>query len=190
MIVFSWRTNYQEHVEVRFIFLLSFSLSEYAVANDSSSSFVFSLSPTIQEPNRRKRTTTKTKMTTIRTIRMTRRRTCGQWRQHGAKDDNDDNGDGATDNNGKEDGDGVTDDDGDSNGATDDDDDDVDDSNDAAADDDDVDVDDIDNDNLPPRIGKRNDGCNETKKKEEETVGDTHNNQTDHREGGGRWRRL
>ena len=44
-----------------------------------------------------------------------------------------------------------------------------------AADDDDIDdnnndVDDIDGDNLPPRVGKRNDGCDETKTKEEETV--------------------
>ena len=62
---------------------------------------------------------------------------------------------------------------------------DVDDNNDV---DDDDDVDNIDDDNLPPRVGKRNDGCDETKTKEEETVGDTHNNQTDHREGGGRWR--
>ena len=61
----------------------------------------------------------------------------------------------------------------------------------AAADDDDVDdVDDIGDDNLPLRVGKRNDGCDETKTKEEEMVGDTHNNQPDHREGGGRWRRL
>ena len=141
--------------------MLSFSLSEYAFTNDSSSSFVFSQSPTIQEPNRRKRTTTKTKTTTIRTIRMTRRRTYGQWRQHGAKDDDDDNGDGATDNNGNEDddGDGATDDDGD--GATDDDDDDGDDSDDAAADNNNVDVDNIDDNNLLPRIGKRNDVGND-----------------------------
>ena len=38
----------------------------------------------------------------------------------------------------------------------------------AAADDDDVnvdndDVDDVDDDNLPPHVGKRNDGCNKTK---------------------------
>jgi hypothetical protein len=96
------------------------------------------------------------------------------------------NGDGATDNDG--DGDGATDDD-------DDDDDDGDNTDGVAADDDDVDDDDddfndIDDDNLPPRIGKRNDGCDKTKTKEEETVGDTHNNQTDYREGGGRWQRL
>ena len=51
-------------------------------------------------------------------------------------------------------------------------------------------VDNIDDGNLPPRVGKRNDGCDKTKTKEEETVGNTHNNQTDHREVGGRWRRL
>ncbi len=82
------------------------------------------------------------------------------------------NGDGATDDNVDEDGngDGATDDDGDGNGATDDDDDDDDDgggSDGAAADDDDVDVDnnDVDNindDNLLLRVGKRNDGCDET----------------------------
>jgi hypothetical protein len=113
----------------------------------------------------------------------------GQWLRHGMTDNNDDNGDGATDNDGN--GDGATDDD-------DDDGDDGDDSDGAAADyDDDVDgdvdnddVNDIDDDNLPPLVGKRNDGCDKTKTKEEETVGDTHNNQTDHREGGGRWRRL
>ena len=93
------------------------------------------------------------------------------------------------------DGDGATDDD-------DNDDDDGDDSDGAAADDNDVDdddkdvddddkdVDDVNVDNLPPRVGKRNDGCDETKTEEEETVadsvacGDTHNNQTDHGEGG------
>ena len=127
------------------------------------------------------------KTTTICTIRMTRRRTYGRWRQHGATDDND-NGDGATDNNGNEDddGDGAMDDNGDGDGATDDNNGNV---SDGAAADDDV-VDNIDKDNLPPRIDKRNDGCDETKTKEEERVGDTHNNQTDHREGGGRWRRL
>ena len=122
----------------------------------------------------------------------------GQWRRHGAIDNDDDNGDGTTDNNGDKDcdGDNATDDDGDGDGATDDDagdDDDGDDSDGAAADDDDVDDndnDDIDDDNLPPHVGKRNDGCDETKTKEEETVGDTHNNQTDHREGGCRWQRL
>ena len=107
----------------------------------------------------------------------------GQWRRHGATDDDDDNGECATDND--SDGDDATDDD-------DDDDDDGDDRDGAAADDDDVDndnddVDDIDDNNLLPRVGKRNDGCDETKTKEEETVGNTHNNQTDHREGGGRW---
>ena len=124
----------------------------------------------------------------------------GQWRRHGATDDDDDNGDGATDNegNGDDNGDGATNDNSGGVGATDDNDDndnDGDDSNGAVADNnnvdnDDNDVDDIDDDNLPPRVGKRNDGCNETKTKEEETVGDTHNNQTDYREGGGRWRRI
>ena len=36
-----------------------------------------------------------------------------------------------------------------------------------------VDVDNIDDNNLPPRVGKRNDGCDETKTKEEETVADS-----------------
>jgi hypothetical protein len=122
----------------------------------------------------------------------------------GATDDDGDNGDGATDDNVGEDGDGdgATDDDGDGDvdgdGATDDDDDDDDDGNDsdgAAADDNNVDdndkdVDHVNVNNLPPRVGKRNDGCDETKTEEEETVtdsvacGDTHNNQTDHGEGG------
>jgi len=64
----------------------------------------------------------------------------------------------------------------------DDDDDDGDDNSDGAAgndnddsnDNDDDKIDDVDNDNLPPRIGKRNDGCNETKMlEEEETVTDS-----------------
>ena len=66
-------------------------------------------------------------------------------------------------------------------GATDDDDNDDNDDDDgfngAAADDDGIDnnddVDDIDDNNLPQRVGKRNDGCNETKTKEEETVADS-----------------
>ena len=124
-----------------------------------------------------------------------------------------DNGDGLADNDVDEDGvgDGATNDDGngDDDGATDDDDDDGNDSNGAAVDDNDVDnddkdvddddkdvddddkdVDDVNVDNLPPRVGKRNDGCDETKTEEEETVadsvacGDTHNNQPDHGEGG------
>ena len=68
----------------------------------------------------------------------------------------------------------------DSNGAADDDDDDDGDADsDGAADDkDDVDddeddVDDADNDNLPPRVGKRNDGCDEKQTEEEETVADS-----------------
>ena len=93
--------------------------------------------------------------------------------------DNDANGDNATDNN--DNGDGATD-------VDDDDDNDGNDSDGAAADDDNDDVDNIDDDNLPPRVGKRNDGCKKKKTREEETVGDTHNNQTDHREGFGRWR--
>ena len=129
---------------------------------------------------------------------MTRRRTYGQWHRHGATDDDDDNGDGATDNNGDEDDDGdcATDDNGDGDGATDDDDGDDDDGDDSdgAVDDDDVDdnnndVDNIDGNNLPPRVGKRNDGCDETKTKEEETVtgsveiGDTQ--QSNRSQGGG-----
>ena len=47
-----------------------------------------------------------------------------------------------------------------------------------AADDDDVDngnndVDDVNDNNLPPRIGKRNDGCDEMKTEEEEMVADS-----------------
>ena len=104
----------------------------------------------------------------------------------GATDDDGDNGDGATDDDVDEDvdGDGATDDDGDGNGdgATDDDDDDDDDGNNSDGvaaddnnndDDDDKDVDDVNVNNLPPRVGKRNDGCNETKMEEEETVADS-----------------
>ena len=58
----------------------------------------------------------------------------------------------------------------------------------------DVDVDDIDNNNLLPRIGKRNDGCDETKTKEEETVADSVAIHTTIKQitgrGGGRWRQL
>ena len=107
-------------------------------------------------------------------------------------DDDDDNGEGATD--GDVDKDGVTDDDGDGNGATDDDvndDNDGDDSNGAVADDDDNDDDDVDDNNLPPRIGKRNDGCDETKTEEEETVADSVAIHTAIKQitgrGGGRW---
>ena len=92
-------------------------------------------------------------------------------------------GDGATDDDVDEDGDGdgATDDDGDDDD-DDDDDDDGDDSNGAAADNngvdaDDKDIDDVNVVNLPPCIGKRNDGCGRF-------CGDTHNNQTDHWEGG------
>ena len=115
----------------------------------------------------------------------------------GAADDDGDNGDGATDDDVDKDGDGngVTDDDGDSDGATDDDDDDDDngdDSNGAAADvDDDEDVDD---NNLPPRVGKRNDGYDKTKTEEEETVSDSVAIHTTIKQitgrGGGRWQRL
>jgi len=72
---------------------------------------------------------------------------------------------------------GATEDDGNADGATDDYDDNdddgddsdsaaVDDNNDIDVDNNDIDNDDIDNvnhDNLPPRVGKRNDGCHETK---------------------------
>ena len=68
-----------------------------------------------------------------------------------------------------------TNEDSDGNGAADDDDDDDndgdDDSNGAA--DDDNDNNDVNDDNLPLRVGKRNDGCDETKTEEEETVTDS-----------------
>ena len=124
----------------------------------------------------------------------------------GATDDDGDNSDGATDDDVGEDGDGngATDDDGDGDGdgATDDDDDDDndgDDSDGVAADDNDVDdddkdFDDINIDNLPPRVGKRNDGCNKTKTEEEETVADSVAIHTTIKQitgrGGGRWQRL
>jgi hypothetical protein len=85
---------------------------------------------------------------------------------------------------------------------TDDDDDDGDngdDSNGALADDDDVDDDnkDVNNgdkNNLPPHVGKRNDGCDETKTEEEETVTDSVAIHTTIKQitgrGGGRWQRL
>ncbi len=61
-------------------------------------------------------------------------------------------------------------------------------------DNDDKDVDDVSVDNLPPRIGKRNDGCDETKMEEEEMVTDSVAIHTTHTQilgrGGGRWRRL
>ena len=98
----------------------------------------------------------------------------------GASDDDNNSGVGAIDNDVDADGDsdGATDDDGDSNSAMDDDDDFDDDGDDdsdgAAADDDDDNNDDIINnvydDNLLPRIGN---GCNETKREEEETVTDS-----------------
>jgi hypothetical protein len=116
----------------------------------------------------------------------------------GATEDDGDNGDGATDDDVDEDGDGdgATDDDGNGNGATDDDDDDDNDgdgSNGAAADNVDDDDDD-DDDNLPPCVGKRNDGCDETKMEEEETVADSVAIHTTIKQitgrGGGRWRQL
>ncbi len=92
----------------------------------------------------------------------------------------------------------ATDGDGDGDGATDDDDKDDDDSDDTEADDNDVvddvdDVDHVDDDNLPPRVGKRNDGCDERKTEEEETVADSVAIHTTIKQimgrGGGRWRR-
>ncbi len=64
------------------------------------------------------------------------------------------------------------------------------------ADDNDVNNDDnyndnIDGDNLLPRVGKRNDGCDETKTEEEETVTDSVAIHTTIKQitgrGGGRW---
>jgi hypothetical protein len=112
----------------------------------------------------------------------------------GATDEDGDNGDGATDDDVDEDGDGdcATDDD-------DDDDDNGDNSNGAAADDNNIDdnnddVNDVNKDNLPPRVGKRNDGCVETKTEEEETVADSVAIHTTIKQitgrGGGRWQRL
>ncbi len=78
----------------------------------------------------------------------------------------------------------------------DDDDEDGDDSDSAAADDNDVDdddkeIDDVDVDNLPPHVGKRNDGCDEMKMEEEETVADSVAIHTTIKQitgrGGGRW---
>ena len=83
--------------------------------------------------------------------------------------------------------------------ATDNNDDDDDDGDDGAAadnddvddDDDDDDDEDIDDNNLPMRVGKRNDGCDETKTKEEETVADSVAIHTTIKQitgrGGGRW---
>ena len=95
--------------------------------------------------------------------------------------DNDSNSDGATDDDVDEDGegDGATDNDVNSDGATDGNDNDYNDGNDSsvAEVDDNVDDDDDDNDihdnNLPPCIGKRNDGCDKTKMEEEEMVADS-----------------
>ncbi len=113
----------------------------------------------------------------------------------GTMGDDDDISVGATDNEVDEDGDGngATDDGGDSNGAADDDDDNDDDgdgNSDGAADEDNN-VNNVDDDNLPPRVGKRNFGCNETKTEEEETVPDSVVIHTTIKQitgrGGGRW---
>ena len=79
------------------------------------------------------------------------------------------------------------------NGVTDDNDDDDDDgynSDSAAA----ADDNNVNDDNLLPRVGKRNDGCNETKTEEEETVADSVAIHTTIKQitgrGGGRWQRL
>ena len=124
----------------------------------------------------------------------------------GATDDDGNNGDGSTDDDVDEDGDGdgATDDVGKGNGDgamddDDDDDDDGDDSDGAAADANDGDgatddVNDADNNNLPPRVGKRNDGCDETMTEEEETVADSVATHTTIKQitgrGDVRWRRL
>ncbi len=58
----------------------------------------------------------------------------------------------------------------------------------------DKDVDNVSVDNLPLRIGKRNDGCDETKMEEEEMVADSVAIHTTIKQilgrGGGRWRQL
>ena len=114
---------------------------------------------------------------------------------YGATDDDDNTGVGATDDDIDKDGndDGAMDDNGDGNGAADDDDDDGNDGDndsDGAADDDY----DVYDDNLPPRIGKRNYGCDETKTEEEETVTDSVVIHTTIKKitgrGGGRWQQL
>ena len=96
------------------------------------------------------------------------------------------------DNNGDDDGATDDDDDDDDNGdncdgaAADDDDDDN--------DDDDDDVDDVNDHNLPPHVGKRNDCCDETKPEEEGMVADSVAIHTTIKQimgrGGGRWRRI
>jgi hypothetical protein len=69
----------------------------------------------------------------------------------------------------------------------------------ATADDNDVnnddnDVDNVNVNNLPPRVGKWNDGCDETKTEEKETVADSVAIHTTIKQitgrGGGRWRGL
>ena len=61
-------------------------------------------------------------------------------------------------------------------------------------DDDNEDVNNGDKNNLPPHVGKRNDGCDETKTEEEETVTDSVAIHTTIKQitgrGGGRWQRL
>ncbi len=114
----------------------------------------------------------------------------------GVTDDDDDNSVGATDDNVDEDGDGngATDEDGDSNGVVDDNDDfddkGHDDSN-GAADDNKDNIDNVNDNNLPLCVGKRNDGCDETKMEEEETVADSVVIHTTIKQitgrGGGRW---
>jgi len=92
----------------------------------------------------------------------------------GVTDDDGSNSDGATDDDINKDGNGDsgTDYDGHGDGATNDnvDDDDDGDSNGAAADDDNIDNEnnDVDDNNPPPRVGKRNDGCDESKSEEED----------------------
>jgi hypothetical protein len=114
---------------------------------------------------------------------------------YGATDDDDDTGVGATDDDIDKDGNGngATDNNGDDNGAADDDDndgDDGDDDSDGAA----VDNYDVYDNNLPPRIGKRNYGCDETKTEEEETVTDSVVIHTTIKQitgrGAGRWQQL
>ncbi len=60
--------------------------------------------------------------------------------------------------------------------------------------DDNNDINDVNVNNLPPCVGKRNDGCDETKTEEEETVADSVVMHTTIKQitgrGGDRWRRL
>ena len=111
----------------------------------------------------------------------------------GATDNNSNNGEGASD----DDVDGAMDDDGDgdSNGAEDNNDDDGDNGdNSESLVADDNDVEDVNVDNLLPRVVKRNDGCDKTKTEEEEMVTDSVAIHSTIKQitgrGGGRWRRL